>query len=120
METRRRHRSFTIKSDKPLPKNMKITFDLGDESFTCRDFIQGAVMLDFVSAADEGGAAAAAKLLEFLKHAVVDADQSKLNELLYGDRVQVPMETIAEVVAFLVEEYTQRPTQELEQSDAGE
>ncbi len=106
------HRSFSVKKRGQRPDDEKVTFELNDRTYKCKDEVQGALILDFVSAADSGGAAAASKILPFIRASLDGQEElDAFNELLESDDVFVEMETLGEIVGFLIEEYSdQRPT----------
>lgn len=117
----KRHRSFAAKATKERTDDEKITFDIAEKHyFTAKDDIQGAVILDFVAAADEGAAKAAAKIFGFFEQCLPADEYKRFNEVVHGDDVIVEMETLSEIVAYLIEEYTDRPTQASDSSDAGQ
>ena len=113
-----RTKSFATTKRTPDEKS-DLSFDLGDEHYVCTNEIQGAVILDFVAAADQGGAAASAKILSFLKEAIIEADYPRFEKQLASKEEIIEMETLSEIVAYRIGEYTSRPTQESESSDDG-
>lgn len=111
----RRHRSFAAKKPNSFSDDEKISFDLDEEyTFVCKDDLQGAVILDFVAAADEGATRAAAKIMNFFKEALPEKEHERFLEVIHGDKLIVDMELLSEIVGFLIEEYTGRPTEESE------
>jgi hypothetical protein len=106
----KRHRSFAVKTRKDFAKDNDLTFDLGDETFNCVPELPGAVVLDFVAAADEGGGKSAGRILTFFDHAIVKDDQERFHTLIVDPERVVEMETLTDILAWLIEEYTARPT----------
>lgn len=111
----KRHRSFApARSEKDLPE--PLTFDLlgGKYNFECKPVLQGAVILDFVAASEDGGAGGAAHMTDLIVEALKDDDEvARFNEVIRSKKVEdtVSIEELGEIVAWLVEEYTSRPTQ---------
>lgn len=108
-KTPSRHRSFS-------PKNKNdaldpVTFDLAGENFTAYPKLPGAVILEFISATDEGSATTAGALIKFLKDAMDDGNFSRLNAIFHDKEIMVEIEDIADIVSYLVEEYSDRPTE---------
>lgn len=108
--TKNRHKSFG--SPNRDTHEEPVTFEIYDEEFECRSQIQGATLLRFVEDADSGdGGRAAGAMLDFFKR-VLQPESFERFEVLWEDPDRiVPMETMGEIVSFLVEEYTKRPTQ---------
>lgn len=106
----KRHRSFGVKKREELPEDEIITFDIDGEDFTARPDIPGAVILDFVAAADAGPGKAAAKIMEFFERALDQENHKRFEAKVNDPDVIVEMETLSDIVAYLIEEYTSRPT----------
>jgi hypothetical protein len=88
-----------------------ITFKLHDEEFTCRGEIPGKVILDLVAKSGSEDPGEAAKIIEGFFSIVLDQESLDRFNLLAVDPVRiVSMETLSDIVAWLVEEYTNRPT----------
>ncbi len=106
---RPRHKSFGSPRNEELEP---ITFDLYEEEFTARPEIQGVELLRFshnVSSDDQEAVTGA--LLDFFKTVLYDESYERLEELWHDPDRIVPIETLSDIVAFLVEEYTSRPTE---------
>lgn len=90
-----------------------LNFTLNDESFNCRPAIQGTVLLQFVAEADsnEGGRSAAA-LQGFFEKALFEVDYLKFQEMLESEDIIVDLNLLGDIAAWLIEEYTSRPTSE--------
>jgi hypothetical protein len=88
-----------------------VSFKLDGETFTCHSVIPGAALLDFVAAADSGeGGRASESIMRFFAAALPREEYERF-EVFVGrtDRV-TPLETLAEISAWLVEIYSERPT----------
>lgn len=102
-----RHRSFT-----PKAQNKKIeplTFELYGETFTAHPQIQGAVILEFISAGDDA-AGPAGQILSFFGSALEEESLARFTALIHDPEKIVDMELLTEILGWLIEEYTSRPT----------
>lgn len=98
-----------------------VMFELNDETFKCYSAIPGAVLLEFVrDATDEENGNSASALYNFLESAMPDAEYKRLQELLKKPDVIIDIEMIGEIVSWLVEEFSDRPTQQPEDSQNGQ
>lgn len=90
-----------------------LNFTLNGETFNCVPAIQGQTMLEFVAEADsdEGGKAAQA-LYGFFKKALVADDYQRFDVMIKSPEYIVDLNLIGDIAAWLVEEYTARPTSE--------
>lgn len=87
-----------------------ITFDLYGEGFKCKPHIQGKALIDLMKDAGEDGSATSATMIfEFLDHVLESDSRAKLYEMMESTDKIVPVETLGEIVGWLVEEYTGRP-----------
>lgn len=97
-----------------------ITFRLNGEDFTCRSAMPGTMLLDFVRRADsDSGGMAAEAVVEFLSRSLDDADADRFQTMLNDPEVIVQVETLGEIVGWLVEQYTARPTKARSRSSSG-
>lgn len=113
-----RRKSF--RGGKNIAEFEPVEFDLNDRTFKCKAAMQGAVLLEFVSRADsESGGAAAGALYGFFQDCMPVEEYQRFRDYLNDPDTIFEMETIAEIASWLVEEYTARPTQPSENSDAG-
>jgi hypothetical protein len=88
-----------------------ITFKLHDEEFTCRGEIPGKVVLDLVAKSGSDDPSESAKVIEGFFAIVLQPESlERFNELAVDPDRIVSMETLSDIVAWLVEEYTNRPT----------
>jgi hypothetical protein len=114
--TRRR----TFKSSRKLADYDPLEFEINDQTFKCKPALQGAVLLEFVAKADseEGGAAAGA-MYDFFGDVMDELEYKRFRNYLKNPDIIIEMETIGEIAAWLVEEYTARPTEPSSSSDDG-
>lgn len=114
--TKARHKSFTSKPRIQTP----VTFELDGEAFTAKPAIPGALLLDFIADADsDDGGRAAQALIDFVTNVIVPDDRERFTQLVRDEERIVEIETLAEVVEFLVEEYASRPTESPADSSVG-
>lgn len=115
----KRHKSFPTRKATPIAES-DLDFELGDQTYVCYQEIQGSVILNFIAAADESPAKAGAQIMEFFKHALPPEEHAKFLVQVESPEEIIEMETLSEIVSFLIGEYTTgRPTQASESSDAG-
>lgn len=110
MAENKRHRSFSTKpkdGEKPIEPP---TFDLNDQTFTGRPRLPGAVILGFISSADEEGGAVAKQLLGFFDSALEPESLERFTKVINDPDEVVELETLSEIVGWLIEQYTSRPT----------
>lgn len=98
-----------------------LTFSLNDSEFTCHAAVPGAVLLEFVKDAASGDGAASAKALyNFLESAMDEGEYARLQNILRDPNIIIDIEVIGEIVSWLVEEYSDRPTTRPEDSSTGQ
>lgn len=92
-----------------------ITFKLYGEDFTCVAQIQGRVILNLVADGASGDPAASAKMINgFFKSALTDESYKRFDALLNDKDKVVTVETLSNIVSWLMEEYSDRPNQQPE------
>lgn len=98
------------KVDKPA-----LSFKLHGEEFSCIPVIQGKVLLDLVKKSQSNDPLVAAAVVdEFFDKVLVDESLSRFNDLLQDKERIVTVETLSEIVAWLIEEYSGRPEEQPE------
>ena len=113
-----RHKSFA--GGTKISEFEPLNFSLNSEEFSCHPAIPGAVLLEFVRDADSGTGDSAKALYNFLASAMPEDEYARLQKTLRNPEVIIEIETIGEIVSWLVEEYASRPTQRPENSSNGE
>ena len=93
-----------------------ISFKLWEEDFNCVPELQGKVLLDMVSSVNTDGdssdASSQAKAInEFFSTVLTDESEKRFNTLLTDKEKIVSVDTLGEIVGWLVEQYTNRPTE---------
>lgn len=108
-----RFKDFGSGSD--LSEKEPIVFKLHGEEFTCKPAIQGKALINLAktTAGDDAGAAADT-IDRFFDYVLVEADKPRFQALLLDPDRIVTVETISDIIAWLIEEYTQRPNQQPE------
>ena len=96
--------------DKPA---QPISFKLHGEEFSCKPKMQGKVLLDLVakSSAQDNPGEAAAIINKFFELVLIADSYTRFEALVESDDKIVEVEQLSEIVAWLVEQYTDRPTQ---------
>ncbi len=89
-----------------------ITFKIHDEEFTCRGEIPGKVMLDLVakSSNQDDPGKSADMITDFFKYAMNEDSYNRFIALAEDPDRIVTIETLTDIVAWLVEQYSDRPT----------
>ena len=92
-----------------------LSFKLYDEEFHCHPAVQGKVLLDMAANSSSDGAAGKV-INDFFAQALLPESFDRFNALVNDTKKIVPVETLGEIVGWLVEEYSNRPTQEPQRS----
>jgi hypothetical protein len=89
-----------------------ISFKIFDEEFSCIPKIQGKVLLNMVSNSNSDDPAASASVITEFFSAVLKEESLERFNLLVEDKERiVSVETLGEIVGWLAEQYTNRPTE---------
>jgi len=92
-----------------------LVFKLYGEEYRCMPNVQGKVMLELVAdSSSEDPAVSARTLATFFSKVLLKEDLEKFNELLDSQDKIVSVETLSEISAWLIEQYTSRPNQQPE------
>lgn len=110
MAENKRHRSFSSKPKDGEKTVEPPTFDLNGQEFTGRPRLPGAVVLNFIASADDEGGAVAKQLLGFFDAALVPESLDRFKAVINDPDEVVELETLSEIVGWLIEQYTSRPT----------
>lgn len=99
-----------------------LSFKLHGEEFHCRPVVQGKALLNIVAgtADDKDGLGVAKVINDFFKLCLIDESYTRFEALLSNPDKIVTVETLGEITAWLVEEYSSRPTQQPEPSSTGQ
>lgn len=92
-----------------------ISFKLYGEEFHCVPQVQGKLLLDLVSdSSSEDPAKSSAVVTKFFGYVLTEESLERFDKLTLDKDKIVSVETLAEITAWLVEEYTNRPNQQPE------
>jgi hypothetical protein len=98
-----------------------ISFKLYGEEFICLPKIQGKVLLDFIQRANSEDASENSKIIQILFDKVLTAESYLRFDALLEDKTRiVTIETLSEIVGWLISEYSARPEEQPEVSPAGQ
>lgn len=113
-----RHKDFGA----PASTDEPITFTLYGQTFKCVPSLQGRTLLQFISDSgdNESPDKGANAVLEFFNKALNKTDRERFVELTTDEDTVVPLETLASIMEWLVEQYSGRPTELPSPSESGE
>jgi hypothetical protein len=88
-----------------------LTFELCEQTFHCRPALQSRRLLQFVKEADgDSGVSAGEAIHNFMETVIVPEDVQAWKNLLDSDEYIVDVALLGNVVTWLVEQYSGRPT----------
>lgn len=94
-----------------------LSFSLHGETFECRPAIQGKTLLTMVADAESDDTMKVLNVVsEFFEKTLLPESYERFNALINDPDRIVTMETLGEITAWMVEQYTERPTKEPERS----
>lgn len=109
--TEKRFKDFGTGIDGDQAKE-PLSFKLYDEEFSCVPQVQGKLMLDMVKNASAEDPSKAAKMIDdFFSQVLLEESYTRFDALLKHPEKIVTVEKLAEITAWLVEEYSGRPTE---------
>jgi hypothetical protein len=90
----------------------EISFKIHGETFVCRPALQGKVLLELVAKSNdtENPGEAAEIIMKFFKTVLVPESNEAFEALANDPDRIVSVETLGDIVAWLVEQYSERPT----------
>lgn len=96
-------------------KGETLSFSLYDETFTAIPALQGKTLMKLIkdSNVDDPGQSAE-MVLGFFEKVLVPESLERFNALMDSEDKIVPVDTMAEIVGWLVEEYSGRPEEQRE------
>lgn len=87
-----------------------LKFKLHGEEFNCAPVIQGKILLEIVADSSSEDVAKSSQVMEKFFSAVLNAESKKKFDILLSDPDKITtLETLGEIVAWLMEEYSERP-----------
>lgn len=105
----------------PTNNDEPLSFALFGETFNCRPSLQGKFLLDLIAESNSDDPAASALVVQkFFDTVLVDESRERFNALADDPDRIVSVETLSEITAWLVEQYSARPTQQPEISASGQ
>lgn len=110
MAVAKRHKSFTKKDRKPSPP---LSFELYGQDFNAYPDLQGSVVLEFAASMSGGddedsGSSSAALIVNFFEKALKPESLERFNKLIHDPETIVEAEELADIVGWLLENYTSR------------
>lgn len=118
-EARARHKTFDVPdADDSEPLSFDLKYKSGEvETFNCYPEIPGKLLIDLMkpaAAADEdrAGVMMAVSVLEFFPQVMDEDEWARLESALNDRKRVVSMEQLSNIMSWLVEEYSERPTQQ--------
>lgn len=99
-----------------------LSFKLYDEEFLCLPAVQAQFLIDLVSSVDgdEDGGDSLRYITTFFGSVLLDESNERFQALLRDKNRIVTMESLTEIVSWLMSEYTGRPNQQPEDLPAGQ
>ena len=89
-----------------------LSFKLYGEEFICKPSMQGKTLLNFAASSDSENAADSTKaILSFFSNALVEESSERFEKLLEAPDKIVSVETLGEIIGWILEQYSTRPTQ---------
>lgn len=95
----------------------EISFTLLGETYRCRPILPGSTLVRIIEATDGGNGVAV--INDLFREALDPADADRFFEVLEGTEYVVSIETLIEILQWLVEQYSQRPTKRPSSSEDG-
>ena len=107
--TTRRFKDFGTGSQRDAGAEPPV-FKIHDEEFTCVPQIQGKFLLDIVKMSSNADAGDTARMIsDFFEGVLEDESYARFSALLVDKHRVVSVETLSEIVGWLIEEYANRP-----------
>jgi hypothetical protein len=95
-----------------------ISFDLLGQTFRCVSILPGSALVQIIETTESGNGVGV--INELFRDAIVEEDQERFFALLDGKEFVVSIETLLEILQWLVEQYAQRPTKRPSSSEDGQ
>lgn len=100
------HKDFSLAPMREDPP----TFSVAGREFKCLPEPPAGVLTDLIAAAHGATAQSVPAVVRFIAGCLPDADAEQFVLTIHDKDTIVPLETLAEIVQWLAEEYTGRPT----------
>lgn len=110
-----RFKDFGKGKDDGFDTKEPVKFALHGEEFVCHPRMQGKTLLQFVELANSEDAGDSAKITRVFFEKVMSAETYKRFDALLDDPEKiVTVETLGEIIGWIIEEYSNRPNQQPE------
>lgn len=91
-----------------------LSFKLYDEEFECYPALQGKVLLELAASSSVDGSDMSETVLGFFEKTLKPESYERFSALINDKEKVVTVETLADITSWLVEEYSNRPTEQPE------
>lgn len=113
-----RHKDFKV--GRSVRNYEPLTFSINGEQFSARPAIPGSLLLGFAARSDGSDpAAASAAVLEFFDRALLPESLERFKTRVDDPEEVIEMEDLSDIIAYLVEAYSARPTEGSSTSSPG-
>jgi hypothetical protein len=100
---------------KQITDREPVSFKLHEEEFHCVANIQGKVLLDLVAKSTSEDSSESARVMsEFFENILTDESYKRFDKLVHAKDKFVHVETLSEIVGWLVGQYSDRPEEQPE------
>jgi hypothetical protein len=104
-----------------LTNNDPLSFKLYDEDFECYPALPGKVLLDFAAmSARNDGESMAETIISFFSKTLKPESYERFSALIDDPNRVVSVDTLGDITSWLIGEYSDRPTEPLEESSGGQ
>lgn len=100
------HREFLVPTAEVDPPS----FTVFDQTFVCLPQPPAGSLTDVIAMADGSAASQAAAVPTFFASILSDEDAERFNTLIHAKDRIVPLDMLVEILQWIVQEYTNRPT----------
>lgn len=109
------HKTFLIPESTIVPPS----FTVAGESFICLQEPPAGVLYDVITAANGDVATQANSTIGFLSGVMTDEDAERFKRVIHSKDTIVTTDVLAEILQWVIEQYTERPTTPSSSSPAG-
>lgn len=120
-----RNKRFAVKRSRKPAITFELEFETEDgktdtESFTCVNELPAAALADFTRATVQNETLGLAAMIDMLSGLLIEGDDKRFLELIHSKDKIVDVETLSNIVEYVIEEFSERPTQPPLQSQRGQ
>ena len=106
---------------KEVGEREPVSFKLHGEEFFGVKHIQGRVLLDLISKSSADDPAVSAQVMsDFFSYVLTDESFKRFDKLIHHKEKIVHVETLSEIVGWMIGEYSDRPEKQPESSSSGQ